>query len=127
MKAFDVEKALKAKANKTKAQLLSRFFKTGKGEYGEGDVFWGITVPEQRLIAKEFMSIPLEEVQKFLQSPVHECRLTALLILTYKYENLSKKRKTLAIFDDKEVQKLKGQVFDFYITVSYTHLTLPTN
>ena len=115
MKAIDVEKTLKTKANKIKAQLLSRFFKTGKGEYGEGDVFLGITVPEQRLIAKEFMSIPLEEVQKLLQNPVHECRLTALLILVYKYENLSKKRKTLAIFDDKEVQKLKGQVFNFYV------------
>lgn len=101
MKALDVEKTLKTKANKVKAQLLSRFFKTGKGEYGEGDVFWGINVPEQRNIAKEFMSIPLDEVQKLLQNPVHECRLTALLILTYRYPKA----------DEKE----KKTIFNFYI------------
>ena len=101
MTAQDVEKALKKKENKVKAQLLSRFFKTGKGEYGEGDVFLGITVPEQRLIAKQFMSIPLEEVQKLLQSPMHECRLTALLILAYKYPKA----------DEKE----KKTIFNFYI------------
>ena len=101
MKSFDVEKALKAKANKAKSQLLSRFFKTGKGEYGEGDVFLGITVPEQRLIAKEFIGIPLEEVQKLLQSPVHECRFTALLVLTYKYPKA----------DEKE----KKKIFNFYV------------
>ncbi|MEI6480073.1 MAG: DNA alkylation repair protein [bacterium] len=101
MKSLAVEKVLKAKANKLKAQLLSKFFKTGKGEYGEGDVFLGITVPEQRLIAKEFVNIPLEEVQKLLQSPLHECRFTALLILTYKYSKA----------DEKE----KNKIFDFYI------------
>lgn len=68
-----------------KAQSLARFFKTGKGEYGEGDVFWGLTVPEQRRIAKKHSSLSLSEVEKLLHSKVHEHRLTALLLLGEKY------------------------------------------
>jgi len=49
-----LEQTLKKAANPEKAQLLQRFFKTGKGQYGEGDIFLGITVPEQRKIAKQF-------------------------------------------------------------------------
>lgn len=62
-----------------------RFFKTGKGEYGEGDSFLGVRVPVLRKLAKEHRCIPLEAALELLQSPEHEARLLALLILVLKY------------------------------------------
>jgi 3-methyladenine DNA glycosylase AlkD len=81
----DVINELNKFANKKKAEQLARFFKTGKGEYGEGDIFLGIVVPEQRLVAKQYRELPFKETQKLLNSKFHEHRLTALLILTYKF------------------------------------------
>ncbi len=81
-----LKKDLKKLANPEKAKILQRFFKTGKGEYGEGDVFLGITVPEQRKIAKKYSELPLKETQKLLSGKIHEHRLTALLILVIKYK-----------------------------------------
>jgi len=86
MHVKNVKSALDAIRNPLKAAILSRFFKTGKGEYGEGDIFLGIVVPEQRKIAKRFPGLPLNEVLKLLKSPIHECRLTALFILIYQYQ-----------------------------------------
>lgn len=62
-----------------------RFFKTGKGEYGEGDKFLGIRVPVLRKFVKEFREISLEETTELLKSPFHEARLLALLIMAVKY------------------------------------------
>lgn len=78
MKDLDILK------NPEKAKILQKFFKTGKGEYGEGDVFLGITVPEIRKIAKVKKDLSFSEIQKLLESKYHEYRLTGLLLLTYK-------------------------------------------
>ena len=73
-----------------KARILAGFFKTGKGEYGEGDVFLGITVPLQRGVAKRFKEIKLDQLSVLLKNPIHECRLTALEILVMQYEDAVK-------------------------------------
>ena len=81
----DLSKALKEKANSEKAKIYQRFFKTAPGEYGEGDVFLGLTVPEIRAIAKQFSTLSLKEIEKHLKSKYHEERLAALLILVHNY------------------------------------------
>lgn len=78
-------KDLNRAANPVKAGILSSFFKTGKGEYGEGDVFLGITVPEQRKIAKKYINLNLNDIQKLLDNKYHEYRLIALILLIEKY------------------------------------------
>ncbi|MFH2027509.1 MAG: DNA alkylation repair protein, partial [Nanoarchaeota archaeon] len=99
MKAEDVMKELKKLEDINQAKLLQGFFKTGKGEYGEGDIFLGIKVPEQRKVAKKFKDLELKEIQKLLDSKIHEHRLTALFILVYKYEK----------------EENKKEIFDFYL------------
>lgn len=81
-----------------KAIVLPRFFKTRKGEYGEGDKFLGITVPNIRLVAKEFGQVSLEVVNRLLDSEWHECRMCALQILVMKYKKATEEEKQ-AIFD----------------------------
>ncbi len=98
-------KELRRFANKEKALILQRFFKTGKGEYGEGDRFLGVTVPVQRKIAQEYSGMGLEDVKKLLQSTIHEYRMTALLILLYQYKKSDeKKRKKIFEFYCKNIQ-----------------------
>ena len=65
-----------------RAKILSGFFKTGKGEYAEGDMFIGVTVPNTRLIAQKYKDLDLKVAERLLQSPIHEERLLALIILT---------------------------------------------
>ena len=77
----DLEKA----SDPIQAKKLQGFFKTGKGEYGEGDIFLGVRVPEQRRIAKKHRDISLEDTLELLQSSIHEHRLTSLFILVDKF------------------------------------------
>ena len=78
---------MRAAADPSKAVVMQRFFKTGHGQYGEGDVFIGITVPQSRKIAKSHQSCDLYTVGELLCSKVHEERLVALLILVHKYDS----------------------------------------
>ncbi len=80
---------------------MARFFKTGKGQYGEGDIFLGIKVPESREIAKKFKDIFIKEIQELLNSKIHEHRLIALFVLIEKYK--------------KESEERKKKIFDFYL------------
>ena len=72
---------LQKMGNKEDAQFLQGFFKTGLGQYGEGDIFLGIRVPAVRKLAKEYSNLPLQEVSTLLKSPYHEIRLFALILL----------------------------------------------
>jgi len=81
-----LKKELKTLANPEKAGLLQRFFKTGPGQYGEGDVFYGVMVPQQRQLSKRFVQLSLCDLEKLLHSKIHEERLTALIILVDKFK-----------------------------------------
>jgi 3-methyladenine DNA glycosylase AlkD len=83
--AKDVQSRLRSLADAEQAAVLARFFKTGPGEYGEGDLFLGIKVPVQRKVAGEFCELPLTEIVRLLHSKIHDDRLTALLILVQQF------------------------------------------
>ena len=87
MKYHQAVKDLRKLSDPQKAQVLAGFFKTGKGEYGEGDIFWGISVPSQRIIAEKYSKLDLQGILMLLRSKIHEQRLTALLILVDKYQH----------------------------------------
>ena len=92
---------LQKEKNSKQAEILQRFFKTGKGQYGEGDIFLGIKVPKQREIAKRYLNLPLPKIQELLNSKIHEYRLVGLLILINKFKKSD------------EIQK--GNIFNFYL------------
>src|SRR5574344_820818 len=91
--------------NAEKAKALSYFFKTGPGQYGEGDFFLGITVPVSRKVAKEFAGLPLTEIKILLANKYHEVRMVALAILVANYEKAK---------NDQERKK----IFQFYLANS---------
>jgi len=84
---------LQALANPKQAEVLQRFFKTGEGDYGEGDVFLGIKVPVQRKIAKKYFGLSLPKIKELLKSKIHEHRLIGLLILDGKYKKANEEEK----------------------------------
>ncbi|MCG2686026.1 DNA alkylation repair protein [Candidatus Parcubacteria bacterium] len=86
MTAIIVKQELNSLADSPKGKILSRFFKTGPGEYGEGDIFLGIKVPDERRVARKYRSLPLGEVTKLLQSKIHDHRQTALFILVDQFQ-----------------------------------------
>jgi 3-methyladenine DNA glycosylase AlkD len=86
MKFQDIRKRLRILANKEKAKVLQGFFKTGPGQYGEGDIFLGITVPILRKLVKECRQTCVADAVRLLRSPIHEERLLALFLLIQLYE-----------------------------------------
>ena len=94
----NIKNDLRSLGSKKKAEASAWFFKTGPGEYGEGDVFIGLTVPEQRRIAKKYRDLSLTDAVKLLRSKEHEFRLTALIIMVEKFRRGSEKEKKM-IFD----------------------------
>ncbi len=92
-----IEKELRTQANPEKAKVLSYFFKTGEGQYGAGDIFWGVMVPQQRAVAKNNIQASLAEIQSLLNSKVHELRLTALLTLVLQYEKATASKQKILV------------------------------
>ena len=103
--AASVQEELAAVASRDDAKFLSGFFKTGPGQYGEGDVFLGVRVPDTRIVARRYRELPLEEVDELLDSPIHEHRLAGLVIVTERY----KRAKT---------DRLRQELFDFYLSAA---------
>jgi len=83
--ADDIMAALQQYASSADAVFLQRFFKTGKGEYGAGDVFIGVRVPQTRAVCKQFKDLSLPEIDRLFASPVHEHRLAAVIMLAAQY------------------------------------------
>lgn len=103
MTATLILEELRSIGSEEKAKHLSRFFKTGPGDYGEGDRFLGVIVPHTRQIARANLDLPLSELQTLLNSPWHEARLCALLILVARYN-----RKTCSVVE-------KERLYQFYM------------
>jgi 3-methyladenine DNA glycosylase AlkD len=95
----ELRKELKALATETRAENSARYFKTGKGEYGEGDIFIGVTVPDTRSVAKKYKGLNQEDLDVLANSKFHEERLCALLILNHKYTKAIDNNERKEIFD----------------------------
>jgi 3-methyladenine DNA glycosylase AlkD len=98
----NLKKELRSLGTPERAKACAWFFKTRPGQYGEGDVFLGLTVPAQRTIAKKYADLPLGDIEKLLQSKEHEFRLTALIILVGQFQAAQK-------------VALKKQIFNLYL------------
>ncbi len=90
--------------NPEKIQICQSFFKTGKGQYGEGDVFYGITVPQQRKLVQKYPDLSLSDIQSLLESKIHEERLSALLILVGQFQ--------------KSGPAKRKEIYDFYLRMA---------
>jgi 3-methyladenine DNA glycosylase AlkD len=99
MSAARVTKAIQSKASPPQAKHLQRFFKTSKGEYGYGDVFLGVTVPQIRRIANEYKDLTLPQIDKLMASKFHEVRFCGLVILTLQFKSSSESIVHKKIFD----------------------------
>lgn len=91
----NLQKDLKALSTKERALSNAWFFKTGKGEYGEGDKFLGVTVPNIRKVASKYSQIQIHEIEEVLRSQIHEERLCAVLILVNKYRKSNENNKKI--------------------------------
>ncbi len=102
MSATQVVKEIQALSNRGRAHDLQKFFQTAPGQYGEGDIFLGLTVPQVRTVAKEYKANSLDEIDVLVRSKFHEVRLCGLVILTLQYK-AAKER------------KIKKKLFDLYM------------
>jgi 3-methyladenine DNA glycosylase AlkD len=100
-----------AKGSPEKAAFLSGFFKTGIGQYAEGDVFVGVNNPEVRAMAKKYADLPLTNIETLLHDPVHEIRLLALVILVNRFEKAS--RKSQQVWTNSP--QIRKDIFDLYL------------
>ncbi len=100
--AAELKDELFAAAVPGKREVLSRYFKTGKGDYAEGDQFIGVPVPMQRAIVKKYEIMPPSDIERMLKDPFHECRFSALLFLVKHYQQ-------------SETFEEKVNVFNFYM------------
>lgn len=106
----NILKDLKKVSSRERATGLQRFFKTGKGEYGQGDLFIGIRTPEIRKISKRYLEyLNLEDLDFFLHDKIHEYRLFAVITLIYMYE------KTEQIKDTLQQEKQREKIFNYYL------------
>jgi 3-methyladenine DNA glycosylase AlkD len=105
--AADVQHALAEVADPEDAVFLQRFFKTGPGQYGEGDVFIGVRVPQVRAVAKKFAGLTLDQLDILLDSAVHEHRLAALIMLNALFASASRR----ASRND----EMRAEIADFYL------------
>ena len=96
---------LRKLATPKKAKASEWFFKTGPGQYGEGDQFIGVTVPKQRSVAKKYKDLPLSQAKQLLKSPIHEERLVALIILVERFKSTGQ-------WSDDKNQK---EIYDCYL------------
>ena len=118
-KLEELQKKIKSFADPEKAKILQRFFKTGKGQYGEGDIFFGLVVPIQREISKSFTDLSLVDLQKLIKSKIHEERMITLFILIQKYKKARLRQEATA--GESSVAKAmageaeKKKYFDFYL------------
>ena len=94
MNLTDLKTELSKRSSPEKAAFFPRFFKTGPGQYGENDLFMGVTVPDCRFVAKQFKALPREDVMALLRSKWHEERLVALLILGMQYQKADENTQT---------------------------------
>ena len=88
-----LKKELQEASSPEKVEIYQRFFKTGKGQYGEGDIFIGLTMPEQRRISGKYTDLSLPKIQELLNSKIHEHRMSGLIILVNKYKKASEHEK----------------------------------
>ncbi|MDD5721521.1 MAG: DNA alkylation repair protein [Candidatus Pacebacteria bacterium] len=101
MKFVDVQKELKKYSSEKRKKSNEWYFKTGFGDYGYGDKFIGLSMPQIRNVSKKFNLLPLQEIKRLLSSKIHEERMTALIILSYQFEKA-----------DKKIQK---KIYNFYL------------
>ena len=111
MTAKEIISYMESLQNENQRQVLMRFFKTGPGEYGEGDAFLGLKVPQTREVVKAAKDTPLEEVPELLMSHWHEVRLCGLLLLVAQFERLGTKRLAK---DEKAIEK-RDEILTLYL------------
>ena len=99
MSARAVEIELLAQRNRSKAAQLQQYFQTAPGQYGEGDIFIGLTVPQVRKVANKYCKIALNEIDQLFESEFHEVRLAAVVILTVQFKKCSSESEQKKIFN----------------------------